>query len=446
MSRRHHRKPRYPEGVFPARIDALAHDGRGIAHLDGKAVFIDGALPGEQVEFRYVATHSQFDEGRAERVLEASPERVEPRCAHFGVCGGCSLQHLAAERQIEFKHQQLVDNLARIGKVEPERWLEPLRGPHWGYRQKARLGVRYVPKKGKVLVGFREKHAPYLADLLSCAVLHPRVGELIEALSALIGALSIRARLPQIEVAVGDDGVALNFRVMDPPTADDLSLLEAFARQHEVRVLLQPKGVDSTYPLWPVDVQDLHYRLPAFDVELAFRTYHFTQVNAEINRQMIARAIELLELGSGDKVLDLFCGLGNFTLAMARQAGEVVGVEGEQSLVDWARLNAERNGLGRVQFHTADLTTDITSQPWRQAHYDKILLDPPRSGALEMMPHVAAMGAERIVYVSCHPATLARDAGVLVHEHGFRLIAAGVMDMFPHTAHVESIALFTRGR
>ncbi|HMV38395.1 MAG TPA: 23S rRNA (uracil(1939)-C(5))-methyltransferase RlmD [Plasticicumulans sp.] len=447
MARRHHRKPRAPEGVFTARIDSLAHDGRGIARVDGKVVFIEGALPGETVEYRYLATRGGYDEALTTGVLEASPERVAPRCRHFGVCGGCSLQHLAADRQIAFKHDQLVENLERIGRVTPAHWLAPLTGPHWGYRQKARLGVRFVPKKDKVLVGFREKHAPYLADLLGCEVLHPSVGTRIEALSALIGSLSIKTRLPQIEVAVGEDGVALNFRVMDPPSAEDCEKLAAFGREHGIRILLQPGNAGSTHALWPDEIADLHYRLPAYDVELAFRTQHFTQVNADINRQMIARAIELLDVQPGQHVLDLFCGLGNFTLALARVTGaegRVSGVEGEPALVEWAGRNAAANGIGNAGFHVADLTTDITTQTWRQARYDRILLDPPRSGALEMMPHVAAMGASRIVYVSCHPATLARDAAELVHTHGYRLEAAGVMDMFPHTTHVESIALFVR--
>ncbi|TCO83725.1 23S rRNA m(5)U-1939 methyltransferase [Plasticicumulans lactativorans] len=441
---RPHKKPRVPEGVFSARIDDLAHDGRGVARCDGKAVFIEGALPGEQVEFRYTARRSSLDEGVVTAVLDASPDRVEPRCAHFGLCGGCSLQHLAAERQIAFKQAQLLDNLARIGKVAPAEVLAPLTGPHWGYRQKARLGVKDVAKKGRVLVGFREKHSPYLAELTRCEVLHPRVGGLLLALSELVGSLSIRARVPQIEVAVGDDAVALCFRVMDPPSDADRERLVAFAQAHAVQVLLQPGGPESTVALWP-DTEALSYRLPDFGLELAFRPFHFTQVNGAINRSMVARAIELLDVGPAHAVLDLFCGLGNFTLALARRAGRVVGVEGEASLVDWARGNAVRNGIGNAEFHVADLTADILGQAWRRGEYDRILLDPPRSGALEMMPHVAALGARRVVYVSCHPATLARDAGELVHTYGFRLLAAGVMDMFPHTAHVESIALFERG-
>ncbi len=443
------RKARLPQEAFPARIDDLAHDGRGIAHLDGKAVFIEGALPGETVSFRYTAKHARHDEGRVEAVELASPERVVPRCAHFGVCGGCSLQHLAAAKQIEFKQAQLLDNLARIGKVKAERVLEPLTGPYWGYRQKARLGVKDVPKKGRVLVGFREKHSPYLAELERCEVLHPRVGGLLRALSDLVGSLGVRARLPQIEVAIGEDGddapvVALSFRVIDPPSADDRDKLVAFGREHGIRIYLQPGGPETTQRIWSEGVGPLSYRLPDYDLELAFEPWHFTQVNAGINRGMVAHALALLDPQPHDKVLDLFCGLGNFTLPLARRAREVVGVEGEASLVEWARGNAERNGITNARFDVADLSAAIEGQPWRIERYDKILLDPPRSGALELMPHLAALGARRIVYVSCHPATLARDAGVLVNEHGFTLRAAGVMDMFPHTAHVESIALFER--
>jgi len=438
---RSRKNPRLPSDAFPAHVEALAHDGRGVARVAGKAVFIDGALPGEDVSFNYTALHSQYDEGRIAAISQPSPERVEPRCMHFGVCGGCSLQHLDTAKQLSLKQDWLLESLARIGKVRPEQLLDPLTGPAWGYRRKARLGVKYVYKKGKVLVGFRERASPYLADLCRCEVLHPRVGGLLEELARLVEGLSISQRVPQIEVAIGDTAVALSFRVLDPPSDEDKSRLIAFSRCHDLQIYLQPKGPETTARLWP-EAAELSYRLPNYDLELAFRPYHFTQVNAEINQQLVDRAIALLDVQKDDRVLDLFCGLGNFTLALARRARWVTGVEGDSSLVAWAERNAERNGIANASFFSADLTGDVWERSWMQGSYNKILLDPPRSGALAMMAPIATLRAQRIVYVSCHPATLARDAGELVHRFGYRLLSAGVMDMFPHTAHVESIALF----
>lgn len=440
---RRRRRVRLPQGSHRARIDDLGHDGRGVARIDGKAVFIHGALPGETVEFRYTGRRSQYDEGRVETVLDPSPERVEPRCAHFERCGGCSLQHLAAERQIARKQDWLLDNLARIGRVEPETVLEPLTGPHWGYRHKARLGVKYVAAKGRVLVGFREREQPFVADLQRCEVLHPAVGERLPALAGLIGGLDIYNRLPQIEVAVGDHAVALCFRVLDEPGAADRERLITFGRSHDMQIWLQPGGPDTVRALWPEDAS-LEYRLPDHDLALGFLPQHFTQVNNALNRRMVDRVLALLAPEPDERVLDLFCGLGNFTLPLARRAGEVVGVEGDPALVERAQDNAARNGLGNARFHAADLADTEGSWPWLRPSYAKVLLDPPRSGAAAMMPRLGALAPERIVYVSCHPATLARDAGELVHRHRYRLGRAGVMDMFPHTAHVESIAVFER--
>lgn len=442
MARRR-RRPRLPEGRFCARIDDLAHDGRGVAHIDGKAVFIHGALPDEQVAFRYSDRHSQYDEGRLEAVEQPAPDRVEPRCRHFGRCGGCSLQHLAAGRQLEAKQRWLLANLARIGRVEPQQVLAPLTGPHWGYRHKARLAVKYVPGKGRVLVGFREREQPLVADLSRCEVLHPRIGGLLPALGELIGGLSLYQRLPQIEVAVGDTAAALSFRVLASPTAADEERLSAFGRRHDLHIWLQPGGPASSYRLWPEQAR-LSYRLPAFDLTLEFRPYHFTQINNALNRQMVRQVVDLLQPAPTDRILDLFCGLGNFSLALARRCGAVVGVEGESGLVDWARHNADLNGIGNAEFHVADLTADPTARPWYHGGYNQVLLDPPRSGAAAAIAPLAALAPQRIVYVSCHPATLARDAGELAHRHGYRLRQAGVMDMFPHTAHVESLALFER--
>ena len=442
------RRKRLPEGSFEARIDSLSHDGRGVAHIDGKAVFIDGALPGETVEFVYTWRRRSHDEGRVARVIEASPDRVEPRCPHAGLCGGCSLQHMAPAAQIEAKQQTLLENFERLGQVTPVRVLPPLQGPVWGYRRKARLGVRHVPKKGKVLVGFREKRDRRIADLSRCEVLDPAVGRRIEALSNLIGRLSIIDAVPQIEVAVGDFDAALVFRVLAPPSEADRERLAAFGRETGLRILLQPGGPETVAPLWPEAGLELTYRLPeAGDLAFRFLPTDFTQVNAAINRAMVQQALTLLELEGDERVLDLFCGLGNFTLPIARQAREVVGVEGEAGLVGRARANAAHNGIDNVTLHVANLMDEavLEQAPWLRESFDRVLLDPPRSGAKEVVPRLGTLGAERIVYVSCHPATLARDAGILVHELGYRLEAAGVMDMFPHTAHVESMALFVRG-
>jgi 23S rRNA (uracil1939-C5)-methyltransferase len=435
------RRKRLPEPVSDVTIESLSHDGRGVAHLDGKAVFIDGALPGELVSFEYLSSHKKFDEGRVTDVQQASPDRVEPKCPHFGLCGGCSLQHLEAGAQIRAKQQVLLDNLGHIGKVEAETVLPPLTGQIWGYRTKGRLGAKHVIKKGKVLVGFREKRSSYVADLYRCEVLHPSVGEKFQELSALIEQLDARARIPQIEVAVAEDITALVFRHLEPLTDGDLEKLKQFALDHHFQIYLQPAGPDSIQPLSHGN-SSLSYRLPAQDIEIHFKPTDFTQINSTINEQMIARVLDMLALDTSDRVLDLFCGLGNFTLPMARQAGLVIGVEGEAGLVSRARENAVANGIENAVFHMANLMDDHIEASWAGEGYNKVLLDPPRSGAAEVLDMLGNIGPERIVYVSCHPGSLARDAGVLVNEKGYRLLAAGVMDMFPHTAHVESIALF----
>ena len=437
------RKPQLPAPVEQINVESLAHDGRGVARVEGKTVFIEGALPGEQVGFAYLATHKSFDEAQATVIHQASPDRVDPRCAHYGVCGGCSLQHLQADAQIRARQQVLLDSLQRIGHVTPATVLEPMTAPVWGYRSKARLGVKHVIKKGRVLVGFREKRAPYLADLSRCEVLHPSVGEQLPALCELIAQLDARARIPQIEVAVAEEVTALVFRHLDPLSAPDRGRLQAFARQQGFHVYLQPAGPDSIHPLEPTD-SVLAYQLPELAVGIRFLPGDFTQVNRAINRQMVARVLDMLALDRTDTVLDLFCGLGNFTLPMARLAGQVTGVEGEAGLVARATDNAMLNGLDNVTFHVANLFEDQRNTAWAGIAYNKVLLDPPRSGAAEILPVVGNIRPERIVYVSCHPGTLARDAGMLVSAYGYRLRAAGVMDMFPHTAHVESIALFER--
>jgi 23S rRNA (uracil1939-C5)-methyltransferase len=439
---RRSRRQRLPQEAIEASVTGLSHEGRGIAHVNGETVFIDGALPGERVSFRYLMRRRGIGEGAVVEVLEASPQRVEASCPHFGLCGGCSLQHLPPGGQLEMKQEFLRDQFERIGKVRPERWLPPLTGPVWGYRRRARLAVKHVPKKGGVLVGFRERYSPYVATLGGCEVLDPRVGRLLPELAQLIEGLSIVRQLPQIEVAMGDESAALVFRNLAPLTLDDRQRLIGFGQRHGFQVYQQPGNESTIDLLWPSQAE-LTYRLPDFDVELAFLPVDFTQVNAEINRQMVNRAIELLALEPEHRVLDLFCGLGNFTLPLARRAGYVVGVEGEAGLVERARGNARRNGIENCEFHAADLAGDVRDLPWMRQRYQRILLDPPRSGAGALIPQIGSLGAERIVYVSCGPATLARDAGLLA-EQGYKLRAAGVMDMFPHTAHVESIALFER--
>jgi 23S rRNA (uracil1939-C5)-methyltransferase len=442
MSRRRKKVklPNYPVRVV---IESMSHDGRGIAHVDGKAVFVDGALPGEEVSFLYTARSRKHDEGRLCEIFLASPERVEPRCAHFDICGGCSLQHQAEDRQIHSKQQTLLDNLARIGKVQPQRVLEPLTGPVWGYRNKARLGVKFVKKKGRVLAGFREKRTPYLADIRRCEVLHPSVGERIGELAELIQGLEARERIAQIEVAVGETVSVLVFRNLDPLCEADSRALCEYAQATGLHIYLQPKGPDSIELLWP-ETSRLSYRLSDYDVEIDFLPLDFTQVNPAINQPMIRQALFLLELEPSSRVLDLFCGLGNFTLPMARTAAQVVGVEGDVGLVQRARDNALNNGIANTEYHAVDLNEDPGEQPWMRQSFDRILLDPPRSGAQDVVRHLGGFGAERIVYVSCHPGSLARDAGILVNELGYSLEAAGVMDMFPHTTHVESMALFVR--
>ena len=459
-----------------AEVVALTHEGEGIVRA-GKTVFVAGALPGETVTFERTRKHRQHDEGKLLEVLRPAPDRVAPRCAHFGVCGGCALQHLAPEAQVALKEKELQDNLARVARVEPRAWLPPVRGPVWGYRRRARLGAKYVPKKGKVVVGFRERLAPYVADVMHCDVLAPPVGALIQPLGELLGALDIRQHVPQIEVSVADNATALVLRVLRTPTEQDLAKLREFATRHGLRWFLQSGGLDSVVELTrdgpvttPSDTDlvtdvatresgptlstpqpalaspQLSYHLPDFGLELDFTPTDFVQVNAAVNQALVARAVELLHPTRESRVLDLYCGLGNFTLALAKSAGHIVGVEGEAGLVERARHNARRNGLANAEFHVGDLSKPMDLPAgWLRGPYTHVLLDPPRVGAVpEMLAAIARLAPERVLYVSCHPGSLARDLGILVHEHGFTLEAAGVVDMFPHTAHVESLALLGR--
>lgn len=430
--------------VTDVDITDLTHDGRGVARIDGKAVFVAGALSGERVRARTVRRHRSFDEAVTEEVYQASPDRVVPKCAHFGQCAGCSLQHLAPAAQIAAKQRVLAENFERIGKVTPEQWLPPLSDEPWGYRRKGRLSVRYVAKKERVLVGFRETNPRYVADVRHCPVLHPALGPNIEAIGECVGRMHAAREIPQIEFAAGDDTVALIVRHLVPLDAHDRQLLVALAQAHDFAIFLQPKGLDSVHALYPEDPR-LAFAIPAFDVQLRFQPLDFVQVNAGMNQRMIARAMELLDPQPDDRVLDLFCGLGNFTLPVARRVAEVAGVEGDAGLVQRAAENAACNGIGHARFHVANLFEDHHQAAWARQTWNKLLLDPPRAGADKVLEYLPARGTERVVYVSCHPGSLARDAGILVERHGFRLAAAGVMDMFPHTAHVESIALFERG-
>ncbi len=429
--------------TFEVDITDLTHDGRGVARIDGKTVFVSGALPGEHARIQLTKRSRHFDEAKIDELITRSPDRIEPRCVHFGTCSGCSLQHLPPAAQIAAKQRVLAENFERIGKVEPQRWLDPLTDEPWGYRRKGRLSVKWVAKKDKVLVGFREENPRFVADLSICHTLLPAVGERIAALGELVGSLEAKASIAQIEIAAGDDTVALTFRNLQPLSESDRAALTAFGQAHALAVLLQPGGPDSVTPLWPDEVP-LSFRIPDYDIDIAFRPLDFIQVNAGINQRMIARALELLDPQPTDNVLDLFCGLGNFTLPIARKVGHVVGVEGEAALVARSRENAMRNGIANSEFVAADLFADHRAASWATRPYDKLLLDPPRSGAAAVLEYLPRKGTDRIVYVSCHPGSLARDAGTLVEQHGFTLVAAGVMDMFPHTAHVESIGLFER--
>ena len=436
-------RARLPPEPLDLTIAGLSHDGRGVASWDGKKVFVHGALPGEQVQVQITQRLRRYDEGIALSITEPAAGRVEPACIHYGMCGGCALQHLSGEGQLVAKQDHLLQNLDRIGHVSPLAILPPLQGPQWHYRRKARLSVRWVHKKESALVGFRERASGYVTEMDSCEVLDTRVAKLLPELRTLIGGLQAREAIPQIEVACGDETCALVFRTMEALSLSDTEALRQFGRQHQVAILLQAKGPDSIKPLEPAKLV-LDYALPEFDLRLEFGPSDFTQVNAELNRLMLQRAMELLQPVAEDCILDLFCGMGNFTLPLARSAGHVVGVEGDQGLVDRARANALSNHLDNVEFHLANLVEDQQHAPWWQHRFNKVLIDPPRSGAQEVLPLIAATAAEKLLYVSCHPASLARDAGILVNEYGFRLESAGIMDMFPQTGHVESMALFSR--
>lgn len=430
----------------PVVITGISHEGRGIAHINGKITFIENALPGESVQIAYTKKRRSHDEAKSIQILKASAARIQPGCLHYDSCGGCSLQHLSNQAQLQHKEKTLIEQLNHFAGIKPKSLLSPLTGPSWGYRRRARLGVKYVAKKQTVLVGFREKNGRYLAQLQACKTLDPRVGQLLLPLQQLIHKLNAFQAIPQIEVAIGDDIIGLVFRHLTPLGISDQIQLKTFAEQHHIQLYLQPGNESSTHCIWPQDPKLLSYRLENkgyLPLELLFEPKHFVQINADINQAMIQRAMELLLPNFSDRILDLFCGLGNFSLPLATRCQFVVGVEGYAELVERAKANARHNSINNTQFYTADLTAPILKEAWAQQTFNKILLDPPRSGALEIISQIAHWNVERIVYVSCNPASLARDAGELVKQ-GFSLEQAGIMDMFPQTHHSEAICLFTK--
>jgi len=427
--------------IITGRVEGLSNDGRGIARLNCKTVFIEGALPGEDIDFQIVRCHREYDEARIHNIHKKSAERVQPMCRHYGKCGGCVLQHLSPPAQLAAKQKSLLDNLKRIGRVQPQAALPPLTGHIWGYRRRARLSVHRAYSHAGVNVGFVEKHSKHITDMRRCETLHPKIGRIIEPLAALIGTLSIKYRIPQIEVAVGERASVLVLRILAQPATSDREKLSEFGQVHDVHFYLQPGNEDSAVPLVGERMQ-LSYSLPSWDLQINYEPSDFIQVNAEINQQLVWHTLQELQVEPQQRVLDLFCGLGNFTLPLAKIAGEVVGVEGVNGLVARARANAAYNSLTNVHFYQGDLFKDQSHAVWLRQAYDRLLLGPPRAGAREILACLGSKLPPRIVYISCHPATLARDANYLVNERKYKLLSAGVVDMFPHTAHVESMAVF----
>jgi 23S rRNA (uracil1939-C5)-methyltransferase len=431
--------------VAPLYIESLDQEGRGIARRDGKTIFVEGALPGERAMVSVFRRKPSFEIGYAQTILDPSSSRTSPRCAHFGTCGGCALQHVQTATQVAAKQRVLEDALSRIGKVTPQQMLAPIHGPAWRYRHRARFTVRYIEKKGGALIGFHEKRSSYVADMTSCEVVPERISALLMPLRTLITGLSIRKRIPQIELAVGDDAQVLVLRVLEPPSISDESALRTFADQHRVILYLQPGGPLTARPFHPAHGADLHYALPEFDVRNYFEPTDFTQVNHAVNRVLVRRALSLLDPQPGERIADMFCGLGNFSLPIARSGARVLGIEGSDALVARARINAARNGLTEwASFDALNLFEIDAARLQAMGRFDRMLIDPPRDGAMELVKALGDGAPQRLVYVSCNAGTLARDAGILVSEKGYTLNAAGIVNMFPHTAHVESIALFMR--
>jgi len=432
-----------------ATIESLDYECKGIAHVDGKTIFIEGALLKETVEYSSYRKKPSFEQATTTRILQASSSRVRPQCPHYGVCGGCSMQHLDAYAQAAVKQRVLEDTLWHLGRVRPEVVFPAIYGPTWGYRYRARLSVRNVIKKGGVLVGFHERKSSFVADMKSCEILPKKVSDLLLPLRELVASLSIVDRLPQIELAMGDGVIALVLRILEPLSPADEVLLRAFADEHRIQFWLQTKGPDTVHLFHPLDGAALSYTLPEFGIRMPFRPTDFTQVNHAINRVLVKKALGLLQARPGERIADMFCGLGNFTLPLARSGAFVLGMEGSEALVQRARENAAANGLsGNTEFQAANLFEMEAEQLAALGHFDRMLIDPPREGAIALVKALpdpqSGLAPQRIVYVSCNPATLARDAGVLTHEKGYVLKGAGIANMFPHTSHVESIAWFER--
>ncbi len=443
MSRR---TRKIPEPIEVA-ITGLSHDGRGIARVNDKVMFVFGALPDETVRVQITKSHSRFQEANTIEVITPSPMRVKPPCQHFGTCGGCSLQHISPNDQVKLKQSWLADQLMHQGKVTPVEWLEPLHSEPLGYRQKARLAARYVPQKQTVLVGFREQANSKIAILESCETLDVRVGHKIKALREMIETLEGKETIAQIEVAASKDDVALIFRHLEALNNADLQRLTTFCQENAFSLWLQPSNNQSVHKVWPQDGNPyLTYTLPAQDLTFAFHPMDFTQVNAEMNQKMINQALSLLDPKPTDVILDLFCGLGNFSLPFAKYASKVVGVEGSVQSVTRAKDNAKRNQLSNTEFYAFNLEEEIKDQPFAKQHYNKIILDPPRSGAQKLVEDMARLKPKEILYVSCNSATFVRDAAILVHQHGYKLAKLGVMDMFPQTAHIETMGLFVSAK
>jgi len=427
------------------QIESIDYEGRGIAHADGKVIFIEGALTGERVTYSSYRKKNNYEQAQVGKILKQTFMRVTPECANFGVCGGCSMQHLETRAQVAVKQRVLEDNLERIGKVKPQTVLPPIFGQAWGYRQRARLSVRHVLKKGKTLVGFREKNGKYVADMRHCEILPPKIARLLPLLGELNERFTVRDILPQIEVAVGDHVDVLVLRILQALTPSDEAAIREFADTHQVQFWLQTKGPETVAPFYPLDAPALSYSLPEFNVTMPFAPAEFTQVNSDMNRLMVSRALRLLAPQAGERIADFFCGLGNFTLPIARSGAQVLGVEGSEALVKRSRQNAAYNNLSNTEFRAMNLFEMTEESLIAMGRFDKWLVDPPRDGAIELMKSITPETApQRIVYVSCSPSTLARDAEVLVHAKGYTLKAAGVMNMFPHTSHVESIAIFDK--
>ena len=438
MSRRRKLKSK----IYEIEIEALSHEGRGISHIDNKVIFTRGALPGEKVIASRTLSRAKYEEADVVEVIEPSFDRIDAKCSVYGICGGCSFQHLSSLNQISAKHDWLQSAFMGQSRVQPKEWLEPIQVESWGYRRKARLGVRYVAKKEKVLVGFRERKSSFVTVMSRCEVLHPSLGDNLEILSECIEALSIKDHVPQIEVAIAEKDTILILRHLQPLNENDEKVLIDYAKKLSITWYLQSGGLDTIKPLKnPVQ---LTYSIPKHNIEMSFLPNDFTQVNFELNKKMIDLALDLLDLNENDDVIDLFCGLGNFTLPISRYANKVVGIEGDQGLVERAKANAEQNNITNALFYKADLFEDVSGFEWfRGKNYNKALIDPSRTGAIEIVELLPKLNIERLVYVSCNPSTLARDTAKLI-SLGFSLESAGVMDMFPQTAHVESIALFVR--